>query len=201
MGLGLSADVGRVFTYGGGGDPHHWEGQGIQQPLPSAVGHCGAGLCQRDGLHPKPKARSSEEGLSHPSAGSCSSQSQEEGEVCKVQGCPGDGRFESPLSIVQYLGRCPNALQSDAYKRILAFIKAGGPSEHVSILSCGRKSHQLDARFRELEEALRSPNLFERGYYGAKKASEEVRPNNEKDELRPYRDLNASRLKLSGTGA
>ena len=74
--------------------------------------------------------------------------------------------FESPLGIVQYLGRCPNGLQSDVFKRILAFIKAGGPSEHVSILSCGRKSHQLDARFRELEEALRSLNLFGRSPYG-----------------------------------
>ena len=106
--------------------------------------------------------------------------------------------FESPLGIVHLLGRCPNKLHLAVYERVLAFIKAGGPSSDISISSCGRKSHQLDARIKELEKVLQSLNLAGRAHYGADVSKKEVKPDNSKDELRPYRELDASRLKLSG---
>ena len=108
--------------------------------------------------------------------------------------------FERPLSIVHLLGRRPNTLHYDVYLRVMAFIKAGGPPEEVSIFGCGRKSHQLDARFRELERALLNLNLFGKSSYGHTTKETQVVPDNQKDELRPYRELDASRLKLSGRG-
>ena len=109
--------------------------------------------------------------------------------------------FDAPFGIVKLLGRRPNSLHAEVFERLIAFIKAGGPHETVSILNCGRKSHQLDARFRELQEALQSLNLVNAFKYAPGHFGQKVAQNNEKDELRPYRELNAERLKLSGTGA
>ena len=75
------------------------------------------------------------------------------------------------------------------------------PCWKFSFLSCGRKAHQLDARLKELHEALQSLGFDEGSFYKRQHEGAEVKPRNDKDELRPYRPLDASRLKLSGKGS
>ncbi len=105
----------------------------------------------------------------------------------------------APFSVVQTMWRRPSSLHLKAFKRIAALCRAGGPPEMISIFGCGRKSYQLDARFRELQEAVQSLGIGGSLYHsgGAGKA---VRIVNDKDQLLPYRELDASRLKIVGTG-
>ena len=108
--------------------------------------------------------------------------------------------FASPLNVVHLLGRSPSDLHLAVFSRLMALIKAGGPVEKISIFNCGRKSYQLDARFNELVEAVQSLGLDSVAQYGGDRCKVSVPTKNEKDELRPYRELCADRLKLSGSG-
>lgn len=108
--------------------------------------------------------------------------------------------FASPLNVVHLLGRSPSDLHMSLFARLMALIKAGGPVEKVSIFNCGRKAFQLDARFNELVEAVQSLGLDSAAQYKGGSSEVSVPTKNEKDELRPYRELCAERLKLSGSG-
>ena len=108
--------------------------------------------------------------------------------------------FAAPLNVVHLLGRCPSSLHLQVYERLLALIKAGGPVDEISILRSGRKAFQLDARLTELFEAVQSLGLDGLVHYTGGQGKVPVPCVNEKDELRPYRELNAGRLKLSGSG-
>lgn len=70
-----------------------------------------------------------------------------------------------------------------------------------SSLGCGRKRFRLDARIGELSGTLRRLGLQSRASYDGGGISEQVPIINDKDELVPYRALDLSRLKLSGTGS
>ena len=85
------------------------------------------------------------------------------------------------------------------YQRLTALIKAGGPTGEFFSAGCGRKSFQLDARFEELSGALQSLGLGERRGYSTMKGTAVIAENN-REELRPYRALDPSRLKISGEG-
>jgi hypothetical protein len=87
------------------------------------------------------------------------------------------------------------------FDRLEALIRAGGPTGIFSSLGCGRKSFQLDARIGELSGTLRRLGLHSRASYDGGGISEQVPIINDKDELVPYRALDLSRLKLSGTGS
>ena len=79
--------------------------------------------------------------------------------------------------------------------------KACGPLDSISLSGCGRKTFQLDARFKELVAALDNLGLNPTSMYHHAAAGREVPENNDvADELRPYRPLDASRVKLTGTG-
>ena len=84
------------------------------------------------------------------------------------------------------------------FDRLVALIKAGGHSGDFDVLSCGRKAHQLVARIEELHKTLQSLGLDNSSFYSKEKVVQRVEMNNEKDELRPYRSLDASRLKIVG---
>ena len=73
--------------------------------------------------------------------------------------------------------------------------------EELSIFNCGRKSFQLDARLSELAEVVQSLGLDSLSKYNGAHETANVEQRNEKEELRPYRELCAERLKLSGTGS
>ena len=108
--------------------------------------------------------------------------------------------FASPLNVVHLVGRSPSDLHLSVFSRLLALIKAGGPVEKISIFNCGRKSYQLDARFSELVEAVQRLGLDSAEQYRGSKSEVFVPAQNEREELRPCRELCAERLKLSGSG-
>ena len=109
--------------------------------------------------------------------------------------------FRSPLSVLGLLRRRPSLHHQEVYSRLMALIRACGHSEMVSISGCGRKSFQLDARFRELWQFLSSQGLGDMGVYNkCFRGSPVPKDDTVREELRPYRDLNAQRLKISGEG-
>jgi len=69
----------------------------------------------------------------------------------------------------------------------------------ISIFGCGRKSFQLDARFRELLGAVQSLGIGGSMYHSGGEGKP-VSIVNDKDQLVPYRQLDASRLKIVGSG-
>ena len=106
----------------------------------------------------------------------------------------------APFSTLPTMRRCPDVKHVQVYARIMALCRACGPTEEVSILGCGRKSHQLSARFDELLQALQRLGLEQRWIYGGDHVGQHVPAKNDIDELVPYRPLCASRLKLTGQG-
>ena len=110
--------------------------------------------------------------------------------------------FKKPLTILQLIRRRPSAMHMQVYERLWAFIKASGPPAMVSIAGCGRKSFQLGARFNELEKALDKIGLNPGSFYDRSGVGTDVPADNDAaDELRPYRPLDASRIRLTGTGS
>ena len=111
-------------------------------------------------------------------------------------------RFRNPMSILPLIRRHPSRLHKAVFHRIWMFYKACGPPAQVSISGCGRKSFQLDARFRELEEALDKLGLSHGSIYHHGAAGNDVPEDSDAaEQLRPYRPLDASRIKLHGTGS
>ena len=108
--------------------------------------------------------------------------------------------YENPFEILPGLRRRPGPCHVAVHDRLIALIKAGGPSRVFSVLGCGRKSFQLDARFEELEEKLQSLGLQNVSAYTHDDPDDVVEQKNDKEELRPYRSLDAGRLKLTGRG-
>ena len=109
--------------------------------------------------------------------------------------------FRKPFAILQLLRRRPSPEHQVVFSRLLTFIRACGHSGMVSVAGCGRKSFQLDARFDELWSFVKSQGLDNLGVYHCGFGGLEVAKDDSRaEELRPYRDLDASRLKISGCG-
>ena len=109
--------------------------------------------------------------------------------------------FRAPFSIVPLLRRKPSSRHAQVYGRVMALLRACGPTCGVSVAGCGRKSFQLDARFIELKRCLEFLGLDPRSkYHSSFQASDVAVGNSRHEELRPYRELEASRIKLSGQG-
>ena len=110
--------------------------------------------------------------------------------------------FQNPFEIADLCRRRPGPHHAQLYARLLAHIKVCGCSGSVSVSGCGRKSFQLSARMEELLKCVQSLGLDVRGPYndaGPPKA-DVPRDDTVAEELRPYRSLDADRLKLSGCG-
>ena len=107
----------------------------------------------------------------------------------------------SPFGDFKMIWRQPSPLHLQVYARLELLCRAGGPPDKIDVLGCGRKSHQLSARFDELVGSLQRLGLNRASAYHKGAEGEEVPLQNDKDELRPYRDLDASRLKLTGQGS
>ena len=86
------------------------------------------------------------------------------------------------------------------HSRLLSLIKAGGPVDDYGVIGSGRKSAQLDARHREVLGILQSLGLAEASKYHSGFAGKEVPVVNDRDELIPFRPLEAERIKLTETG-
>ena len=99
------------------------------------------------------------------------------------------------------LSRCPSSAHRSIYRKIQGILAADGPgSGQIDVLSSGRRFPQLIARLGELSSIV--TKLGACGPYGHQFQGHEVPLDSEAlPELRPYRSLDSSRLKLSGTGA
>ena len=107
--------------------------------------------------------------------------------------------FRQPLKTLPGMQRRPGPVHQEIYARLIALSKAGGPSQEVSVLGCGRKSFQFGARFEELFNALQRLRLDSSSPYQHEDEGTAVDVINE-EELVPYRPLCAERLKISGSG-
>ena len=107
----------------------------------------------------------------------------------------------APLKSLGLLQRRPALHHIAVYERLMTIIKASVLSEVATIARCGRKSHQLDARIHELYKVLVDEGLTEKSKYHQLSSEAPVDLCNDKaEELRPYRSLDASRLKITGQG-
>ena len=82
-----------------------------------------------------------------------------------------------------------------------SFIRADGPHETFDMLHVGRKNPELIARLSELSALLVKLGCSMSPYEKAFVGYEVEKDNTILPELEPYRDLDPSRLKLSGSGA
>ena len=97
--------------------------------------------------------------------------------------------------------RRPGEHHRAAYARIWSFLKACGPPAEVSVAGCGRKKFQLDARTRGMVQALDGLGLNPSSLYHQAACGASVPEDNTAcDELRPYRPLDADRIRPTGTG-
>ena len=101
----------------------------------------------------------------------------------------------------ELLAKAPNAMHTAFYRRLRCLIRAEGPAEMPDISASGRRMPQLSARLNELSDALTrlgpSCNPYDRMFQGCSVPLD----TSPAEELRPYRDLDAERLKISGSGA
>ena len=104
-----------------------------------------------------------------------------------------------PWGSLKLMRRRPSSVHREVYARLMALIKAGGPVEDYSVIGSGRKSAQLDARHSEVLEILQSLGLSEASKYHSGAVGSTVPLVNDRDELVPYRPLNAERIKLTGS--
>ena len=109
--------------------------------------------------------------------------------------------FRQPFSVLMLLRRRPSSKHVQVFSRLLSHIRACGHSDMVSMVGCGRKSFQLSARFDELWRFLKTEGLDGGAFYGRGPTGHRVEKDDEAhEELRPYRDLDASRLRIAGEG-
>ena len=106
----------------------------------------------------------------------------------------------APLACLDLLWRRPNPHHLRVYKRLGALVKACDHVEMVSIHGVGRKHAKLGARLDEVLGILQRWGQGLRTGYDGGLEGIDVPLENNTDELVPYRDLDASRLKLSGRG-
>ena len=109
--------------------------------------------------------------------------------------------FRDPMSILALIRRRPSQRHKEVYDRVMALFRASGPPSTVSIGGMGRKSFKLDARLKELGDAIQQLGLNASSFYHRGASGQIVPEDNDIcEELRPYRPLTASRIRLSGRG-
>lgn len=108
--------------------------------------------------------------------------------------------FKFPNACVEECWRRPGPCHDEIYRRLIALIKACGPAKSFSVLSCGRKAFPVDARLEELHDALQRWGIDGSSFYSSQHEGKSVPQKNGREELRPYRPLDAERLKITGQG-
>ena len=107
------------------------------------------------------------------------------------------GKFVDP----NLLRRVPSSSQKAVIRRVADLLQVDGPMVEVPLTSVGRRVPQLVARLSELSEMLTSSGLQFDPYTRAFEGRKEVPLRNEvMEELEPYRNLDAERIKVTGTG-
>ena len=109
---------------------------------------------------------------------------------------------QSVFHCLELLRRRPSRHHLGIYRRLGVLIKASVHSRRATIASCGRKSSQFIARLRELYNTLHKFEVDVKSKYHQSAAGQEAPVDNSvAEELRPYRSLQADRLKIVGEGA
>eukprot|EP00435_Cladocopium_sp_Y103_P073843 s4_g45.t1 len=109
------------------------------------------------------------------------------------------GRF----STVDELSRRPSAAQSKIFQRLRSLVAVCGSSSDLFPLAPGRSGPELSACLLQLENFLDVSPDFQGNYLDGPmdfRADPALFPAEELPRLQPYQSLNASRLKLVGTG-
>ena len=99
-----------------------------------------------------------------------------------------------------HLGRVLNRRQLAVVSRIKSILLADGPGIEVPSMSCGRKFPQLIARLSELSDGVTRLGVGA-GPYSKVFQGAEIPISVDAPELMPYRSLDSSRLKITGTGS
>ena len=102
-----------------------------------------------------------------------------------------------PSVDLSLLGRKPSLR---VYRKVRSFLKTEVGTEPFQIPSAGRRFPQLDARLNELSNVVTKLGLSGSPYSRAFLGVEVPMGNSVREELEPYRSLDASRLALVGTG-
>ena len=118
--------------------------------------------------------------------------------ICMALNFLHDGMKAFPSECL--LTRCPTSAHRSIYKKIMGILAADGPGcGPIHVLASGRRFPQLLARLGELSSVV--TKLGACGPYARNFQGHEVPLDSDAlPELRPYRALDASRLKLSGRG-
>ena len=99
------------------------------------------------------------------------------------------------------LRRRPNSLHYAVCKRIRALIRSEGQAHVADLAGSGRRFPQLFARLSELSDCLTQLGPSACPYDRFFKGTTVPVDNEAMEELHPYRDLCAERLKITGTGS
>ena len=101
---------------------------------------------------------------------------------------------------LEMMGRTPNSRQLAVYRRLRSLVLADGREmTPTPIISCGRKFPQLVARLSELSSALTNLGA-ESGPYTRAFPGVTLQPSLGIPEVEPFRALDSSRLKITGSG-
>ena len=101
---------------------------------------------------------------------------------------------------VEQLGRVPSSLHMHVFLTLKRLLRSEVPAPPFRIAKAGRRFPQLNARLSELCHFTASLGLSGQPYSRSFQGVEVPVDNSTCPELEPYMSLNASRLKLSGTG-
>eukprot|EP00435_Cladocopium_sp_Y103_P035124 s3074_g9.t1 len=103
-----------------------------------------------------------------------------------------------PLDLLR---RQPNAIQQQAIDRLRLLVRASDPGAAIEVASSGRKNLVLLARLQELTSAAFALGFSSNPYHEEAAGISIPKDNSWDPRLKPYKSLDASRLKISGTGA
>ena len=101
----------------------------------------------------------------------------------------------------EHLGRIPSSCQRVLLRRIESLLQADGPEGEFEVLSSGRRFPQLIARLSELSQTLTKLGVGAGPYSKVFPGHEVPLDNSLFSELEPYKSLDASRLKVTGSGS
>ena len=102
---------------------------------------------------------------------------------------------------LEHLRRVPSPSQRLLLGRISGLMLADGPSESFETITSGRRFPQLIARLAEVSDAVTKLGVGAGPYEKVYPGHDVEMDNTRFPELEPYRSLNASRLKIVGTGS
>ncbi len=106
--------------------------------------------------------------------------------------------FGGPPPDMSSLGRVPNLAHRRIYKRVENFIRSDFGMPSFRVAAAGRRFPQLVARLCELSESMTRLGLGGETYTKSFAGAEEGFDAEKIPELKPYRDLQADRLRLFG---